>query len=233
VVAKNSYLPVVALDGPVGVGKSTVAMSLAHRLDFYYLDTGAMYRAFALKCLKERVSLAALNDSRHQLFRDTIINIVYTSKGFCITLDGEDVTSQIRMPEVSAYSSKVSSYKSVRDYLISQQRRIGRTQPSVVEGRDIGTVVFPDAFLKVYLDAEFSERVRRRYIQYQQCEIDIPKEKLEESIRVRDKEDLSRPFGALRKAEDAYYVDSTSLNADQVINEILKLYEKRKCLVSV
>lgn len=228
----SQYLPVIAIDGPVGVGKSTIAMEVAGALDFYYLDTGAMYRAFALKCLRKGISCSKLADDNHSIFSQTVIDIQYFNKTLTITLDGEDVTGIIRCPEVSDLSSKVSSYKSVRDYLISQQRRIGMNQPSVVEGRDIGTVVFPDAFLKIYLDADFSERVRRRYQQYKESGVQISKEELRKSIQVRDEEDLNRPFGALKKADDAFYVDSTTLTPVQVVQEILKLYEQQKCLIS-
>lgn len=227
----NLYLPVIAIDGPVGVGKSTIALKVAGAVNFYYLDTGAMYRAFALKCYKKNISLSELEENNNPVFLNTVIDIIYSDGELRILLDGEDVTRAIRLPDISALSSRVSSYKAVRDFLISQQRRIGTTQPSVVEGRDIGTVVFPDAFLKIYLDASFSERARRRYLQYKETDVKISLEELKESIQTRDREDKNRPFGPLKKAEDAFYLDSSNLSADQVVKKILKIYEQRKCLI--
>ncbi len=225
------YLPVVAIDGPVGVGKSTVAKLVAKKLNYYYLDTGAMYRAFALKCKKCGIDYENLKELK-KIFENTTIDLKYNGDEILVLLDNEDVSEAIRTPEISMLTSKIANIKEVRDFLIKQQRIIGKKRPSVVEGRDIGTVVFPDAFVKIYLDADLKERVRRRYLDYKNKGIEISIKELEEMIKKRDLEDKNRPFGALKKAEDAIYLDSTNMNIEQVVEEIIKICKKRQHVIS-
>jgi cytidylate kinase len=208
---------IVAIDGPAGAGKSTVARSVAQRLGFLYIDTGAMYRAVALWALRAGVPL----DDTHrleQLARQARIEL--TSER--VLLNGEDVTTAIRELRVGEAASKAAASGGVRRAMLEEQRRIGAAQSSVMEGRDIGTVVFPDAQVKIFLDADPEERARRRA-----KETGVSQQQVAREIRERDHRDRTRAEAPLTQAPDAEYLDTSRLSADQVEEAILKLVRKR------
>ena len=218
---------VIAIDGPAGAGKSTVARRLAERLGLLYVDSGATYRAVALKALRAGVSpddeLAVV-----ELVARAIIQFVAGDPGPRILLDGDDVTAAIRSPEVSLAASKVSRYPAVRQKMVSLQRNLARGRGVVMEGRDISTVVFPEASLKIFLTAASEERARRR------LDDDLPRGQavgLEQTIAAierRDQLDKERKMSPLIPAPDAVEVDSTNLSADQVVEQILDVVRDRK-----
>jgi cytidylate kinase len=208
---------IIAIDGPAGAGKSTIARSLARRLGFTYIDTGAMYRAVALWAMRAGIDLDDLH-RLEQLAREARIEF----DGDTVTLNGEDVSAAIREPAVSDAASKVSLAPGVRRALREEQQRIGSDQSVVMEGRDIGTVVFPDADVKVYLDADPNIRARRRA-----KEIGGEVDPIAREIAERDQRDRTRTEAPLTQAPDAEYLDTTSLSANEVEEAILKLVRKR------
>ncbi len=217
---------IIAIDGPSGAGKSTLAKRLARELGFIYLDTGAMYRALALKLLRQGVDLA--DDARvNQLVRQTAIDLREKGGKLEVLLDGCDVASDIRTPEVSQMASKSSALNVVRARLLELQREIGRRGSVVAEGRDIGTVVFPQAQVKIFLDASSDERARRRYEELLAAGRKVDLEETLREMEERDKRDSERDLAPLRQAVDAVRVDSSSLGADAVAAMVLDLVEKK------
>ena len=217
---------IIAIDGPSGAGKSTLAKRLAKELGFIYLDTGAMYRALALKVLRQTVDLAD-DDSLDRLVDATEIDLRDRAGTLEVLLDGEDVGAQIRTPEVSQMASKVSALKKVRARMLQLQREMGQRGSVVAEGRDIGTVIFPQAEVKIYLDASPEERARRRYQELKAAgrQVDLP-ETLRE-IAERDKRDSERDIAPLCQAADALRVDSSSADAEQVALWVLDRIKNR------
>ena len=213
---------VVAIDGPAGAGKSTIAKRLASRLGFTYIDTGAMYRAVALWALKQGVAF----EDMHRMEQLAIASNIELSPGR-ISLNGEDVTEAIRTPEVSNGASKIAVIPGVRRAMVAKQREIGERTSVVMEGRDIGTVVFPDANVKVYLDANPQERVRRRLLEIRERGEDIPESALAAQMKERDQRDSTRSDAPLSQAPDAVYVDSTPLSLDEVEEAILRIVRAR------
>ena len=218
---------VIAIDGPAGAGKSTVARGLAERLGLLYVDSGATYRAAALKALKAGVSP---DDEAvvAELVAGANIQFAAGDSGPRVLLDGDDVTAAIRSPEVSLAASKVSRYPTVRQKMISLQRSLARGRGVVMEGRDIGTVVFPEASLKVFLTAASEERARRRLEDDQQRGQVVSLEQTIAAIEQRDQLDRERKISPLVPAPDAVEVDSTNLSADQVVERILALAREKK-----
>lgn len=219
--------PVIAIDGPVGAGKSTVARGLAQRLGFRYVDTGAMYRSVAWKAqqagvdLRDRDAVAAAARSLRIEFRGD-------QQHQRVIVDGQDVTETIRTPEVSEGASIVSAYPSVREAMVALQRRLGADGGVVMEGRDIGTVVFPDAEVKIYLDASPEERARRRYAELRARGADVDFETLRRTEEERDRRDATRKHSPLRRAADAVVIDTTGKPVDAVVDEILALVRARR-----
>lgn len=212
----------IAIDGPAGAGKSTVARAVAGELGILYLDTGAMYRAIGLKALEQGISPqdeAAVS----AMVEPTEVRIAYSEGEQQIELDGRDVTELIRTNEVSAAASAVSQWRAVRLKMVELQREIARTQSMVLDGRDIGTFVLPDAPYKFYLTATVNERARRRYLEQQAKGVDRPLEEYEAQIAARDKQDMEREFAPLRRAEDAVYVDSTGMKPQEVVKRIVNV----------
>ena len=213
---------IVAIDGPSGAGKSTLAKRVAKELRFTYLDTGAIYRALALKILRRRVDLndtAALS----AIVQDSDIDLRGQNGQLQVILDGQDVSALIRTPEVSQMASKASAIPMVRHRLLHLQRELGRRGNVVAEGRDIGTVVFPDAQVKIYLDASIEERARRRCHELRAAGQEVSLAETISEMKERDKRDSERDIAPLRKADDALAVDSSGLTADGVAEKVLQL----------
>ena len=222
---------IIAIDGPSGAGKSTLAKRLAKDLGFIYLDTGAMYRALALKVLRQAVDLA--DDSRvGRVVDETEIDLRHSGGNLQVLLDGENVTEKIRTPEVSQMASKVSALKIVRAHMLLLQRAMGQRGSVVAEGRDIGTVIFPQADVKIYLDASPQERARRRCQELNAAGRRVELAETLREIEERDKRDSERDIAPLCKAEDALLVDSSSTDAEQVatlvLNQVKNKQEKNK-----
>jgi cytidylate kinase len=211
---------IIAIDGPSGAGKSTLAKRLAKELKFVYLDTGAMYRALALKVLRQGVDLA--DDARlEELIAGTEIDLQERHGSLAVLLDGENVADQIRTPEVSQMASKVSALGVVRARMLELQRAMGKQGSVVAEGRDIGTVIFPEAEVKVFLDASVCERAQRRYDELKAADRVVDLEETRREIEERDKRDRERDLAPLRKADDAMLIDSSSVDADEVAAIVL------------
>ncbi len=215
---------VVAIDGPAGAGKSTIARRAAARLGFVYIDTGAMYRAMALKALRAGIDLA--DEARLEPLARAA-HIEFAPGASSTLLDGEDVSEAIRAPEMSQAASRVSTLSGVRRALVEKQRGMGAEQSVVMEGRDIGTVVFPSAEVKIYLDADPAVRAGRRVREMAEKGIALDASQVEREIRERDLRDSTRPDSPLRCAPDAVRVDSTALDPDQVEQVILKIVQER------
>jgi len=208
---------IIAIDGPAGAGKSTIARSLARRLGFTYIDTGAMYRAVALWALRASIDLSDMH-RLEQLAKAADIEF----DGDHVILNGEDVTAAIRQTDVSDAASKVSIVPGVRRAMREQQQRMGMSQSVVMEGRDIGTVVFPDAQVKIFLDADAETRAERRA-----REIGAEVGRVAQEIAERDQRDRSRAEAPLMQAPDAEYIDSSKLPPEQVEEAILKIIRRR------
>lgn len=221
---------IVAIDGPAGAGKSTVAKRLAQRLGYTYMDTGAMYRAFAWKVGQEGIDLSH-EEGLERSLQETRIELVEQSGGLRVLLDGVDVTDAIRTPELSQRASRVSSLKPVRKRMVEIQRAMGSRGGVVAEGRDVGTVVFSEAEVKIYLDASLEERARRRFQELQRQGREVSLEETLKEIDERDRRDQGRPLAPLCKAEGAIVIDSTRLEIDEVVERILQ--EVRKKMASI
>lgn len=211
---------IIAIDGPAGSGKSTVAKIIAERLGFLYIDTGAMYRAITLKAIEQKINISD-SDLLVKIARETAVELLEQDGVLKVYLDGCDVTKQIREPRVTRFVSDVAKIKGVREVMLKLQRGLGRKSDSVLEGRDIGTVVFPDADKKFYLDAKFDVRVDRRYKELKETSSQVKCEEVAGDLHNRDTIDSSREFAPLKKAEDAVYIDTTSLGIKEVVEAIL------------
>ena len=217
----------IALDGPAGAGKSTIAKKIAQELGFVYIDTGAMYRAIALKCIQleihisdeESVSEAALNAD---------IDIRYINGEQHVFLDDRDVNHLIRTEEVSKAASDTSKYKMVRERLVALQQQLSEKYNVVMDGRDIGTVVLPNADLKIYMTASADIRAKRRYDEYKQKGMECSLEEIREDIVRRDHNDMNRENSPLMKACDAYELDTSEMGIEEVTEAILKLYHEKE-----
>lgn len=226
---------IIAIDGPAASGKSTTAKLVADRLGYTYIDSGAMYRAAALRALRLGVSMED-HEALGRVAREALIELGPLGRG-PVTLDGADVTVEIRAGDVTAAASIMSSVPEVRRALVARQREIGRSTDCVMEGRDIGTVVFPEADLKVFLVASLAERARRRYEQSVEQGHGAPsgdattRERAlgqhASEIANRDRRDETRDDSPLRKAEDAIELDTTSLTIDQQVDTVIELALRR------
>jgi len=213
---------IVAVDGPAGSGKSTISKMISKKLDLTYLDTGAMYRIITLKMMKLNIDLDDENEIL-KVLNETIISV----KDDEFYLDGENVNEEIRTREVSNNVSKVAMIREVRENLVEQQRQMARGKRVILDGRDIGTVVFPDATVKIFLNATAGKRAKRRMKDYEEKGIKADYSSILEEIIRRDNIDENRENSPLKKAEDAVEVDTTYLNIEQVVEKIEKIINKK------
>ncbi len=215
---------IIAIDGPAGSGKSTIARMLAKRLGFKYLDTGAMYRALTWKALQSGIDLRDAIALCH-LMDQTAIELRSTSNGLQIFVDGVNVTEEIRLPSVTNNVHFISNTPSVRQRMVKLQRTLASEGDIIAEGRDMGTVVFPHAEKKFFLDAEIEERARRRHGEMNLPDNEISYTDVVKDIEIRDKRDTTRDNSPLRKSEDAIYLNTTKMPIEEVISRILKEVE--------
>lgn len=215
----------IAIDGPSGAGKSTIAKRLANELSFVYVDTGAMYRAMALYFLRKKIDPkdeTAISAACEEI--DIII--AYQDGTQCVVLNGENVNAYIRAEEVGNMASHTSIYPDVRAKLTALQQKLAKTSNVIMDGRDIGTCVLPDAQVKIYLTADVSARARRRYNELCQKGVEADYARIEADIRDRDYRDMHREIAPLKQAEDAVLVDSSNLDIDEVSAVIRGIYQK-------
>lgn len=216
---------VVAIDGPAGAGKSTIAKLAAEKLGYAYIDTGAMYRSVAWKFLQTGREFDEAYIS--ELANTMIIEFKPEAKVNRVFVDGTEVTEAIRTPEVTAIVSRVAAIGAVREAMVEQQRRMGEIGGVLMDGRDIGTVVFPHAQLKIFLTASVEERARRRYKEMVEKGQQVELAQLQEDIAARDKQDSERAISPLRQAEDALLLDTSAMSIAQVTDKILQLVQER------
>lgn len=217
---------IITIDGPAGAGKSTIAKALAAKLEFSYLDTGAMYRALTLKALRNDINLESEEELVSIANKTSIDLQADTISGLKVLLDNEDVSEEIRTLEVTNSTHYIARAPKIRAILVQWQRDIGQRKNIVVEGRDVGTVVFPDATNKFYLDADFSERGKRRLKELKEKGKDVNEDSLMSELKDRDNKDFTRKVGPLKKADDAIIIDSTNLSIDEVVAEIINNIKK-------
>lgn len=216
----------IAIDGPAGAGKSTVAQKVAKELSFVYVDTGAMYRAMALYLLRKGVNREE-PDEIGEACQNAEISIEYQNGEQIVLLDGENVNAHLRTEEVSAMASVSSAVPRVREKLLDLQRKLARTMSVVMDGRDIGTTILPDADVKIYLTASSLTRARRRYLEYQEKGEACDLAEIQKTIEERDQRDMTREISPLCQAEDAVLVDSSELTIDETVEKILSVYRSK------
>jgi cytidylate kinase len=214
---------IVAIDGPAGTGKGTIAGLVSKRLGYTYIDTGAMYRCVTLKMLNEGISIDADIEVIKDLLERTKIEFININGKQCVFLDDEDVTEEIRTPRVNELVSPVSAIKEIRIKLVDMQRELGKAANVIMEGRDITTVVFPDAEVKIYLTADASERAGRRYKELIAKGIETTYEATYDSIMKRDENDMKKEMGALKIAEGAIVIDSTEMSIEEVYDKVVEI----------
>ena len=216
----------IAIDGPAGAGKSTIAKIVAETLTYTYIDTGAMYRAVTYKGMQQNIQLhdaAALE----AMLRETTITLQPSPQGQLVFVDGENVSEAIRSNEVTANVSEVAAHANIREILVAMQQQLAANGGVVMDGRDIATHVLKDAELKIYMSATVEERARRRFLDNERRGIPATIETLQEEIALRDKLDSEREASPLIQAEDALFLDTTSLTIDEAAEEILKLAQQK------
>jgi cytidylate kinase len=224
-MSKNFHA--IAIDGPAGAGKSTMAKRIAKALGYVYVDTGAIYRTVGYY-----VWLCGIGgrdvDGVTRLIDEVNIAIEYPADGLQhMILNGKDVTGEIRTPEMSSYASQVSAHKCVRDFLLDTQRELARTHNVVMDGRDIGTVVLPDAEVKIFLTASAEVRARRRYIELQEKGISDSYEKVLADMKQRDLQDSTRAIAPLKQAKDAVLLDTSNLSLEESVEAIKSIVEEK------
>ena len=218
---------IIAIDGPAATGKSTTAKALAERLGFTYLDTGAMYRAITLLILRKKVQIGE-NFALISLLEKFDLKIEQHEKQKLVILNGEDVSNDIRRLDVTKYVSEVSALPAVRNSLVKIQRKIAKDKDCVMEGRDIGTVVFPDAEVKFYVVADYHVRAKRRLLDFKKLGEEKSIDELIEELKNRDKYDSEREYSPLLKANDAIKVDTTNLTIEEQVDLMFKKVKLKK-----
>lgn len=216
----------IAIDGPAGAGKSTIARKVAEKLSFLYVDTGAMYRAIAVYFLRNGLDPAKEEDVK-QVCEKADISIAYKEKEQRIYLNQEDITGLLRTEETGKMASLSSAHPLVREKLLETQRELARKNSVVMDGRDIGTKVLPEAEVKIYLTASVHTRALRRYQELKEKGIDCQLSEIEKDIEDRDYRDMNRPVSPLRQAEDAVLVDSSEMTIPQVLDKILEICKEK------
>lgn len=213
----------IAIDGPSAAGKSTISKLLAKKLNYIYIDTGAMYRCVAYHCVLSNIDLndeVAIENS----LKDINIRLDSDNR---VYLNNIDVSNDIRKDEISLGASCVSKFSAVREALVSQQREMAKSGGVILDGRDIGTVVLPDASLKVYQIASVETRAKRRYLENKERGLDVDYDKIVREIEQRDYQDMNREVSPLKKADDAIEIDTSNMNIEEVVNEIMNLINKK------
>ena len=218
---------IVAIDGPAGSGKGTVTKLIAKRMGLINLDTGATYRCVALETIRRGLTLEE-KQKIIDLVDDLDIEFEYENDDIKVFLNGEDVTSEIRNMEVTKIVSQVSSIVAVRLKMVELQRRMAKGKDVIMEGRDIGTYVFPNADVKIYLDADIEERAKRRFKENQEKGIDSSYEEVLENIKLRDENDKNKEIGSLKIADDAIIVDSSKLTIEEMTNKVEVIIREKK-----
>lgn len=216
----------IAIDGPAGAGKSTVARAVAAKLAFIYVDTGAMYRAIGLYMIQNQINPKE-DTTVAEAVEKAEVSIRYQEKEQQVLLNGENVNGKIRTEEVGKMASAISGYKKVRTKLVELQRKLAQQENVVMDGRDIGTKVLPNADLKIYLTASVKERAKRRYLELEQKKITCNIKEIEKDIIDRDNQDMNRKESPLCKAEDAVYTDCSNMTAEEVAEHIVKLFQQK------
>ncbi len=218
---------IVGIDGPAGSGKGTVTKRVANILGLTNIDTGSTYRCVALEVLNRGISLDDV-DSIIKVSEEVNIEIETNKDGDKVYLNGEDVTLKIRSKEVTKIVSPISSIKEVRFKMVDLQRKLAEGKDVIMEGRDICTYVFPNADVKIYLDASIEERAKRRYLENKEKKIDMTYEEILENIKKRDENDKNKEIGALKLAEDSIVVDTTNLSIDEVVSKIVEIINNKR-----
>ena len=215
----------IAIDGPAGAGKSTIAKMAAKKLDFIYVDTGAMYRAMALYFLRREID-AKDEKKIAEACEHINVTIAYQEGEQQVLLNGENVNAFIRTEEVSMMTSNTSKYPAVREKLLYLQRELAAANNVIMDGRDIGTCVLPDAELKIYLTASASERAKRRYLEQKERGVESDLAQIERDIIARDEQDMNREIAPLKQAEDAIYLDTSDMTIEEGVTKIVSLVQK-------
>lgn len=219
---------IVAIDGPAGTGKGTITKLIAKELGFVNIDTGAMYRCATLQTLRQGITNIEEKEKIIQITQNIDIKMKSEAGEQQIYLNDENVSKEIRSKEVSAFVSPVSSIPEVRKIMVDLQRKMAQNADVIMEGRDITTVVFPNANVKIYLDATAEERAKRRYKENQEKGISMTYEEVLEAIKTRDYNDMNKPVGALKIADDAIVIDSTKLSIEQVKEQVKEIILNKK-----
>lgn len=220
----------IAIDGPSGAGKSSLAKRLAAAFGFIYVDTGAIYRTVGLAAQRKEIDPKNEDDVK-AILPELNISMSYNESGEqCMLLNGEDVSKLIRMPEISLYASDVSAHASVRSFLLEMQRKFARENNVIMDGRDIGTVVLPEAELKIYLTADVEIRAQRRFLELQQKGVETAFEDVLEDMKLRDEQDMNRAVAPLKKAEDAVVVDSSHIDFEETFQVLCEVVIKELAL---
>jgi CMP/dCMP kinase len=217
----------IAIDGPAAAGKSTIAKKIAKTLNYIYVDTGAMYRALTYKALNQKVSLID-EQALYDLLMETDIELRPSENGQLVFVDQQNVTAEIRNNEVTGSVSEVAKHRLIREEMVHRQQLFAKNGGVVMDGRDIGTHVLPNAEVKIFMIASVEERAERRHQENLQKGFPSDIEQLKEEIALRDKQDSERKVAPLKKAEDAIEIDTTSLTIDQVVDKIMSLVEERR-----